>query len=134
MLDGLRPHAFVRRDDEQQHVHPGRAREHVVQKALVPGHVDDPRLDAVVEAQVRETEVERHPAQALFDPAIGIGPRQRADQRRLPVVDVTGGADDVHQRAASSAAASSSSRSGGIVRRSISTRSPSTRATTGGAP
>ena len=84
MLDGLRAHAFVGGDDQQQQFHARGAGEHVVQEALVAGHVDDPGFDAVVVAQVREAEVERHPAQLLFDPAVGIGAGQRADERRLP--------------------------------------------------
>ncbi len=81
MLHRLRPHAVVRGDDQQEQFHPGRAGEHVVHEALVPGNVDDPRFDAVVEAQVREPEVERHPTQLLLDPAIGIGAGERAHER-----------------------------------------------------
>ncbi len=55
MLERLGANAFVRRDDQQQQLHAGGAGQHVVQKSLVTGDVDDPGLDAVVVSQVRET-------------------------------------------------------------------------------
>ena len=91
MLDRLRPRPFVRRNDQQQQFHPRGTRQHVVQEALVARDVDDPRLDAVVETQVRETEIERHPAQLLLEPAIRIGAGERLDERRFSVIDVSGG-------------------------------------------
>ena len=96
VLERLRCRPFVRGDDEQQQLHPGSAREHVVQESLVAGNVDDPGLDTVGEAQVGEAEIERHPAYALFEPAIGIGSGQGANERRFAVIDMTRGSDDVH--------------------------------------
>ena len=84
MLARLRHHAFVGRHHQQQHVHPSRAGQHVVQKPLVPGNVDDAGLQAVVEHESRESEIERHAAQALFDPAVRVGSGQRRDQADLP--------------------------------------------------
>ncbi len=55
MLARLRHHAFVGGNDKQQQLHAGRARQHVVQKSLVPGNVDDAGFDAVVEDETRET-------------------------------------------------------------------------------
>src|SRR5580658_11193944 len=45
---------------------------------------------------MREAEVERHAALAFLFPAIGIGAGQCLDERRFSVIDVAGGADDVH--------------------------------------
>ena len=101
MLDRLRHHAFVGVDDQQQELHAGCAGQHVVQETLVAGHVDDAAFDSVVEAQVREAEIERHAAHSLFDQAIGVRSGERADQRRLSVIDVSGGSDDVHYAAPS---------------------------------
>ena len=75
MLDGLRHHAFHCRNHQQQYVHSGRAGEHIVQKSFVPGHVHDSRFRSTLENQVREAEIERHAAQLLFRPTVGIGPR-----------------------------------------------------------
>ena len=98
MLERLRHDAFVGVHDEQQQLHARGAGEHVVQEALVAGHVDDAALDSVVEAQVREPEIERHAALALFDPAIGVRSGERRDERGLPVIDVSRRSDDVHVR------------------------------------
>gem|GEM_PF-4310505 len=49
-------------------------------EALVTGHVDDPRFDAVIEAQVREAEVERNAAAPLFFPgSVPVSARTNAD-------------------------------------------------------
>ena len=80
MFECLRHHAVIRRDHQQEQFHAGCARQHVVQKALVTGNVNDPSLDPVIEAQVRKTQIQRHPAHLLFEPAIGIGAGERLHQ------------------------------------------------------
>ena len=96
MLERLRHHAFVCVNDQQQELHAGGSGEHVVKEALVPRHVYDSTFDTIVEAQVREAEVERHAAHALLDQAVGVRSGKRGDQRRLSMVDVSRGSDDVH--------------------------------------
>jgi len=98
MLARLRPWPLVGGNDQEQEFHARGTREHIVQKAFVAGNVDNARFNAVIEAQMREAQIERHATQTLFDPAIGIGAGERAHQRRLAVVDVAGGADNVHLR------------------------------------
>jgi hypothetical protein len=96
VLEGLRTRSLVCGDNEQQHVHPGRAGKHIVHEAFVTRHVDEARFDAVGKAQMREAEIERHAAPALFFPAIGLGSGECAHQRRFAVIDVAGRADDAH--------------------------------------
>jgi hypothetical protein len=43
---------------------------------------------------MREAEIDGDAAALFFFQAIGIDPGERADQRRLPVIDVSGRADD----------------------------------------
>src|SRR5207249_2385773 len=57
-------------------------------------HVDQPDLGAVGERELRVPDVDRHAPLALLGEAVGPRARQALDERRLPVVDVTGGADD----------------------------------------
>ena len=45
----------------------------------------------VPEVEVRETEVDRDPAQLLFLQSVRVDPGQRAHERALAVVDVSGG-------------------------------------------
>jgi hypothetical protein len=96
MLERLRHDAFIGVHDEQQQLHARGAREHVVQEALVAGHVHDAALDSVLEAQVCEPEIERHAALVLFDPAIGVRSGEGRDERGLPMVDVSGRSNNVH--------------------------------------
>src|SRR5271166_115141 len=68
-----------------------------MKKPFVSGDVDDSGFDAVVKQQTREPKVERHTTQLFLQPPIGIRPGQRADERRLPMVDVTRCPKDVHE-------------------------------------
>ena len=88
--------------------------------------------------EVRVSDIDRHPPSALLRQPVCVDARQRAQQRRLAVVDVPGGPDDErHVRAASAdpiIAASVWSAVGSTVRRSSTTRPSSIRPMTGGAP
>ena len=78
----------------------------------------------------REAEIDGQAARLLLGEAIGIGAGEREHERRLPVVDVTGGRDHSHSASAErSAAARRASSAGSTVRRSHTTRSSSMRAT-----
>ena len=77
MLERLRHYAVVRRDHQQQQFHTGRAGQHVVQEPLVTGNVNDAGFDPVVEVQMRKTQIERHAADLLFKPTVGIGAGER---------------------------------------------------------
>src|SRR5262249_48640456 len=99
MLLGLRHHAVVGGDGEEDEIHAVRAREHVADEALVAGHVDDAGALAVG-VEPGEAEVDRDAARLLLLEAHGVLAGERADERRLPVVDVTGRADDQRHHAA----------------------------------
>lgn len=58
----------------------------------MPRHIDDAE-PPITRRQRREAELDRYPAPPLLSKAIGIATGQRPDQRRLAVVNVTGGAD-----------------------------------------
>jgi hypothetical protein len=94
VLLGLRHDAVVRRDDEQRHVDAVRPSEHVADEALVPGDVDDAGPLAAGEIEMREAEVDRDAALLLLLQAIRVLPGEGAHQRGLPVIDVSGRADD----------------------------------------
>ena len=97
VLERLRLRALVRGHHQQQQFHAGGARQHVVQEAFVTRDVDDASFHAVGKAQVGEPEVEGHAAQAFFDPTVRIRAGQRAHERRLAVIHVSRGAEDVHR-------------------------------------
>ena len=93
VLVRLRPRALAGVDDEQEEVDPGRAGDHRAHEALVPGNVDDREPPPVRELERRVAEVDRDPAPLLLGQPVGVLPGQRADEPRLAVVDVAGGAD-----------------------------------------
>src|SRR4051812_48532650 len=133
MLFRLRHPTFVGRDREHHRRRGTETGKHVRDESLVPGHVDERDLRPARQGRPREPEINRQPPPALLRPAIGLHAGERAHQRRLAVVDVTRGRDDVHQ-AVSTAFSTSASCSGGTQRRSSRHLSRSTRATTQGSP
>src|SRR2546430_15602547 len=67
--------------------------EHVLEKALVSGHVDDSDPASAGQLQIGEAEVDGHATALLLLEPVGIDVRQGFDQRRFAMVDMTGGAD-----------------------------------------
>src|SRR5207302_9098597 len=126
-------------DHQQDRVHPVNAGEHVLEKAPVAWYIDDPDPPPAGQLHVGEAEVDRHsPALLLLQP-VGIDLRQGQHQRRLAVVDVTGGPDDerprlevIHTSAPITASTMTSSSPGRTVRGSRRTRSSTIRPMTGG--
>ncbi len=94
VLERLRPRSVVGRDDEECGVDLARPDEHVSNELVVPRDVDEVELRAVRQIEVGVADVDRHPPPPLLGQTIGIDPRQRAEQRRLAVVDVARGPDD----------------------------------------
>ncbi len=90
---GLRHHALVCRDDEEDGVDAAGARQHVLHESLVSGHVHERERPLAVDP-VGEAEIDGDPAGLFFLEPIGIDPGQRKNQTALAVIDVTGGADD----------------------------------------
>ena len=122
MLDGLRLDAFRRRHDEQRRVDAGGAGQHVVNEALVTGHVDEAQLPSVAEIAVGVAQVDGDAACLLLLEAIGIDAGQRLHQRGLAMVDMASGPDD-HDKG-SSARRSPSARCDGLACARASFRKP----------
>ncbi len=98
MLVRLRPRAFPGVDHEQEEVDAARARDHRPHEALVAGDVDDREAGAVGQLERRVAELDRDAALVLGGEPVRVLPGQRLDERRLPVVDVAGGADGQRHR------------------------------------
>ena len=113
MLARLRHHAFVGGDDEQREIDSRRAGDHRAHERLVTRDVDDADRADPLEHERREAELDRDAAPLLFGQSIGVDAGQRANERRLAVIDVPRGADD---HAGSSARAERSSRSHDVER------------------
>ena len=93
MLVRLRARALAGIDHEEEEVDPGRARDHRAHEALVARNVDHGEPAPVGELERRVAEVDRDPAPLLLGQPVGVLPRQRPHEPRLPVVDVTRGSD-----------------------------------------
>ena len=98
VLVGLRARALRRVDDEQEQVDPRRPGDHRPHEPLVAGDVDERQRRPTRKLEGRVPEVDRDAARALLRQPVGVLPRQRADERRLAVVDVPGGADRQRHR------------------------------------
>ncbi len=93
VLVRLRPRAFRRVDHEQEEVDAGRPRHHRAHEPLVAGDVDERQRATAGQLERRIAEVDRDPARLLLGEPVGVLARERPDERRLAVVDVTGGSD-----------------------------------------
>ena len=92
----LRPPALVRGDDEADHRRRAESGEHVAEKALVTGHVDEGDVASGRQCGPGEAEVDGQAAAALLRPAVRFHSGERSHQGALAVVDVAGGGDDEH--------------------------------------
>ena len=94
MLARLRHRPVVGGDDQQDEIDADGAGEHVVHEALMAGHVDEAQGLAALDRPIGEADVDGDAARLLFGQTVGVDSRERPHQRRLPVIDVAGRADD----------------------------------------
>lgn len=94
VLDRLGHRPVVRRDHEERRVDAGNAAEHVVDEALVAGHIDEADGAGRVVGEVGEAKIDGEPAALLVGQTIGVDARQGLHQERLAVIDVSGRRDD----------------------------------------
>ena len=77
VLAGLRHDALVGSDDEQDELHPGRARDHGVHEPAVAGDVDDADGHPVAEIPRSEAEFDGDAAAFLLREAVGVDACER---------------------------------------------------------
>ena len=94
----LRLDPFIGGNYEQHQVDAAHARQHVAHKALVTGDIDEAQPNPAAigsgEFEVGKPNVNRDAAPFFFFEAVGINAGQGFHQRRLPVIDMSGRADD----------------------------------------
>ena len=93
MFARLRHHAFIRRDNQGDHVNSMRARQHVLDETFMARHVDKANAH-FAEVEIGKANVDRYAAPFFFWQTIGIDSGQGAHQRRLAVIDMPGRADN----------------------------------------
>ena len=94
MLSRLRHYGFICGDDKHDQVDSANAGKHVLDEALVTGNVNETHGRAGVQIEVGEPEIDGDAPLFLFLQAIGIDAGKRLDERRFPVVDVSGSSYD----------------------------------------
>ena len=99
VLVRLRPRSLAGVDHKQEEIDAGRAGDHRAHEPLVARHVDKREPPAVGQLERRIPEVDRDAARLLLGQPVGVLARQRADEPRLAVVDVTGCSDGQRHRA-----------------------------------
>ena len=92
MLASLRHHSVVGRDNQHGNVNPGGSGDHVANKPLVPGNVDDANPQVAI-GNMSEAQVDGNAAGFLFGQPVRIHPRQLPDQPRLAMIDVPSRSD-----------------------------------------
>ncbi len=70
-----------------------RSRQHVFDKALVTGNVDEPNAQ-IIQLEIGKAEIDSDAATFFFRKTIGIDTGQSAHESALAMIDVTGSADD----------------------------------------
>ncbi|MPM96950.1 hypothetical protein SDC9_144120 [bioreactor metagenome] len=94
MFAGLRHDALIGVDDQEDHVDALGSRQHVLDKALMAGYIDDAYPPAGRQVEIGKAEVDGHAALDFLFGGIRGDAGQRLDQGRFAVINVSGGAND----------------------------------------
>ena len=98
VLAGLRLDRLVSRDHQQDNIDAADAGQHVADKALVAGHIDETDANGVAtgadQIEVGEAEIDGDAAPLLLGQPVGIDAGKGAYQRTLAMVDMTCGPND----------------------------------------
>ncbi len=91
VLARLRHNAVIGGDHQEHDIDAGRARHHLAHELLMTRYVDDAHTAPAGQIELRESKLDRDAAGLFLGEAIGIGAGERLDERRLTVIDMTGG-------------------------------------------
>ncbi len=94
VFDGLRLHAFVGGDNQEDDIDARDAGEHVFDEAFVAGDVDEGGVASGWEREVCEAEFDGDAAAFLLGEAVRVDAGEGGDEGRFAVIDVAGGAED----------------------------------------
>ena len=94
MLLRLGHNTLVCRNHQQHEIHPHHSGNHVVDKPLMPGNVNDADAVPTWKVKISKSKVNGNSPSLLLLPAVRIPSRQSLDQRGLPMVNMTGRTND----------------------------------------
>ena len=92
----LRHHALVGSDDKKGGVNATHARQHILNKVPVPGHIHDAGWFAAGEREPGKAQVYCHLPLLLLAEPVGVNAGESVNEGGFTVIYVTSGADDVH--------------------------------------
>ena len=98
MFLALRHPAIVGRHHQHDGIDTAGTGDHVLDEALMPGHVDKGDALATLDLAKSKTEIDGHATVLLLGQAVRVGSRQPSDDGRFTVIDVSGGPQDQHGR------------------------------------
>jgi hypothetical protein len=96
MFAGLRHHAFICCYHEEYRINPPYPGEHILDEVAMTGNIHDTHFLAIRQRKPGEAKVNRHLALALFFQPVGVNAGERFDQRGFAVINMAGGANNVH--------------------------------------
>ena len=94
MLTGLGHHPLIGGDHHGHKVDTGSARDHIFNKLFMPRHIHDPHMTAARQIQVGEPQFNGDPPEHLLLQPVCVDAGDGFDQRSLPVIDVSGRAEN----------------------------------------
>ena len=97
MFPGLLHYAFVGGDNQQSQVNSADAGQHIFDKALVARHIHDADFPAAGQSQPGKAQVHGHLPFLFLGQTIRVNVGQSLDQGGFAVIDMAGGADNIHQ-------------------------------------
>ena len=93
MLARLGHHRLVRRHHQHGEIYPADPRQHIVDEALMPRHVNYAHLVAARQFKPGEAQVNRQPALLLLGKPVGVNSGERLDEGGFSVVNMARGSD-----------------------------------------
>ncbi len=96
VLSGLGHDAFIGGDNQQGQVNAAHSGQHVLDEALVSGHIHNAHFLAAGQFQPGEAEVDGHAPFLFLAQAVGVNAGQGLHQGGLAVVNMSGGTQDKH--------------------------------------
>ncbi len=101
MLDGLRHHTLIGGHHQQRDIYAANARQHVLDEALVPRHINNAGLASAGQRQPGKAQFNRHAARLLLGQTIRVNAGERGHESGFAVVHMACRADATHSCAAS---------------------------------
>ena len=86
--------SFIRCNYQKYQVHSDNSGNHIVDKFLMSGYIDDPRAVSARQIKIGKPQIDRNSSALFFFPAVCISSGQCFDQCRLTMINMSGRSDN----------------------------------------